>query len=136
MTVCCALAGAAGFWLVQNFTLPDVRGMKWPWTSGGTASALSDAEQISVAATTAQVAETTKPAEPPEASQAFSDYVNGLRVSGVSLGTSPRALINGRVVHVGDLIDPVQEIRLVEVDGTARNLVFEDRSTARMRKHY
>jgi len=76
---------------------------------------------------------TTGPAKP---SLAFENHVAGLRVSGVSLGASPRALINNRRVNVGDLIDATMGIRLVAVDGEARQLIFEDRSNARIHARY
>jgi hypothetical protein len=86
-----------------------------------------------VVAKTAMPDEATGPARP---SAAFENYVAGLRVSGVLLGSSPRALINGRTVHIGDVLDPVLGVRLVEVDGASRHLVFEDATTASIRARY
>lgn len=85
------------------------------------------------------VAETALPAVatgPARPSAALENYVAGLRVSGVLLGASPRVLINGRTVYIGDVLDPVLGVRLVEVDGASRHLVFEDATNASIRARY
>lgn len=69
-------------------------------------------------------------------SPAFIGFVAKMRVSGVSLGASPRALINGRMVHVGDLLDPVSGASFAGVDIDARELILTDVSRMQLRFRY
>lgn len=150
MAFLCALIAAAGYLLFLQFGPKFFDKQTESNALVGTAPmVVSHVEEARVAQVQAQqaepeivapvVAETSVPAVvagPVKPSAAFENYVAGLRVSGVLLGASPRALINGRTVYLGDVIDPVLGVRLVEVDGAARQLVFEDSTTANIRARY
>jgi hypothetical protein len=159
MALLCGLLGAAGFLLFSEFVSPALNlrsaesGAPQPVASQATvpeatvpavvAPSQSPAPVIASAPAWADESEAgvgaaaaAKPAEPAQASPAFVSYVAQLRVSGVSLGASPRALINGRMVHLGDLLEPTLGIRLVAVDGAVRHLVFEDNAQARLTARY
>ena len=86
------------------------------------------------AATTAPAA----PAGPPAPSNRFLRYAEGLgpTVSGVFQGNPARVLIGGKVVRVGDEIDPVLGVKFVGLDVTTKHLLFEDRSGAQVRVKY
>ena len=66
----------------------------------------------------------------PQASPAFRSFVANAKVSGVFQGTPVRAFINGRMMHVGDLVDPVLGIFFDGVAGDRRQLIFKDKSGA------
>lgn len=146
MVLLCGLLGVAGILLFQelmpsgaraSIAEPVVEAKVVPEASAPVVAAVPASPAANEpAVASAPVAEVVAPAAPAHASPEFANYVSSLRVSGVSLGASPRALINGRMVHVGDLIDPALGVRLVAVDGAARNLVFEDNSTALVRARY
>ncbi len=143
-----AMLCLAAYLLFSEFVMPGAQAAA-PAQRGG-AQASPAAVAPSPRATAAPVSETTTAAAAPvakattpagatgtaRASAAFENYVAGLRVSGVSLGASPRALINGRLVQVGDLIDPTLGVRLVSVDGASRHLVFEDINSAKVTARY
>ena len=58
------------------------------------------------------------------ATKAFRTWVDGVQVSGVVSGSSPRAIINGRLVKMGDLVDSSQGIIFDGVDAERKELVF------------
>lgn len=150
MILLCALVGAAGFLAFQEFILPGLEKADSTPVVAAEASTPKAAlpvrpaavagpavsAQANVSIPAPEVAATAAVAGPAQASPAFTNYVSGLRVSGVSLGASPRALINGRMVHVGDLLEPTLGVRLASVDGASRHLVFEDASGASVTARY
>lgn len=66
----------------------------------------------------------------------FLRYAEGIRVSGVFQGTPARALVDGRLVRQGELLEPTLGIKFAEVDAQAKQLVLEDASGARVRVRY
>ena len=78
------------------------------------------------------------PVGPPAPSSRFLRYAEGLgpTVSGVFQGNPARALIGGKVVRVGDEIDPVLGVKFVGLDVSTKHLLFEDRSGAQVRVKY
>ncbi len=63
-------------------------------------------------------------------------YAEGLNVSGVFQGTPARALVNGRLIREGDVVDPSLGIRFVGVDAETKHLVLEEASGAQVRVKY
>jgi hypothetical protein len=55
---------------------------------------------------------------------AFRTWVDAVQISGVVSGSSPRAIINGRLVKMGDVIDPTQGIIFDGVDAEHKEVVF------------
>jgi hypothetical protein len=55
---------------------------------------------------------------------AFRAWVDGVQISGVVSGRSPRAIINGRLVKMGDVIEPNQGIVFDGVDSERKEVVF------------
>lgn len=72
----------------------------------------------------------------PAASVAFVNFANGLRISGVVEGVLVRAIVDGRMVRGGDVLDPVLQIRLVGSDADKRVLVLEDNTGAQVEVRY
>lgn len=70
----------------------------------------------------------------PDASPAFRTYVANLRVSGVVGGASAKALINGRLVRAGEVIEGGLGVEFTGVEG--KQLVFKDRSGATVMRRY
>ena len=58
------------------------------------------------------------------------------RVTGVITGASPKAIINGRLVRPGDMIDAGEGIALDSIDAANKQLVFRSRSGATATKSY
>ena len=73
----------------------------------------------------------------PTPDPAVVDFLNGLVVQGVkSKGNRHAALLNGNVYNVNSTVSDELEIRLIEVDGSARHLIFKDKNGVRYRKPY
>jgi hypothetical protein len=77
-----------------------------------------------------------QPEPPPQPSAAFRDYVTHLKVSGVFQGEPARALINGKMCHPGDVMEPQRKIELLKIDSDAKQLIFRDFTGATMPLHY
>ncbi len=75
---------------------------------------------------------TPPPADRPPASVQFQAYIGSLRITGVLQRDRVRALIDGRTVFAGDMVDAALGIRLTGADFTARQLVFEDATGAQI----
>ena len=69
-----------------------------------------------------------------EASPAVRAFVANLKISGFVSGPSPRALINGRLVHVGETIDSNLGVTFDGVKGD--QLIFKDRAGATVHRRY
>lgn len=98
-------------------------------------------ETTPVATTPAETASATPPpppvpAGPPMPSARFVRFADGMKITGVFQGRPARALINGRVVRVGDEIDPALGISLVGVDTDTKHLLLEDKKGAQVRVKY
>lgn len=76
-----------------------------------------------------------KPAPPP-ASLAFRTYVGNMRVNGVFQGEPGRALLNGRMVGVGEMADSQLGIRFAQIDSTKKVLTFEDKAGSVVQRRY
>jgi hypothetical protein len=76
------------------------------------------------------------PPPPPQPSARFTRYADGLRVSGVFQGSPARALVDGRIVREGDVIETNLGIRFVAVDLASKHLVLQDASGAMVRVKY
>lgn len=73
----------------------------------------------------------------PTPDPAVVDFLNGLIVQGVkSKGDRHAALMNGNVYNVNSIVSDELAIRLTEVDGGARHLIFKDKNGVRYRKPY
>jgi hypothetical protein len=70
------------------------------------------------------------------ASRAFVAFVESVRISGVFEGAPARALINGRTVRAGGVVDAPLGVVFVGVDVGARQVVFRDATGAFVRKPY
>jgi hypothetical protein len=78
----------------------------------------------------------TEPEPPPPANEAFKNYIINLRVSGVFQGENARALLNGKMYHLGDTLDPVRKIEFYKIDADAKQLIFRDDTGAIVSRHY
>lgn len=66
----------------------------------------------------------------------FIAFVEATRISGVFQGAAPRALINGRTVRVGTLIDVNLGVYFHGLDTERRQVVFRDSRGLIIRKGY
>jgi len=78
----------------------------------------------------------SEPEPPPQPSEVFRNYIIGLRVSGVFQGENARALLNGKMYHLGDVLDPVRKIEFYKIDPEAKQLIFRDDTGAIVSRHY
>jgi hypothetical protein len=76
------------------------------------------------------------PPPAPQPNVNFRAFVVNMRVNGVFQGTPSRALINGRMVHVGETVDSSLKIVLSDVDPERKLLIFKDASGAVMPRRY
>lgn len=72
----------------------------------------------------------------PAPSARFVRYADALKVSGVFQGSPARALVDGRLVREGDVVDPVLGVRFKGVDADEKQLILEDATTAQVRVKY
>lgn len=76
------------------------------------------------------------PVTAPLPNSRFVRYAEALVVSGVFQGEPARALVDGRIIRTGDLIEPMLAVTFIGVDTTARQLILEDKSGAQVRVRY
>lgn len=74
--------------------------------------------------------------ERPAPGAEFTGVLQRLKITGVLQGEPVRAIIDGRLVQAGDLVEVAREVRLVGLDVAGRQLIFEDRTTARASVRY
>jgi hypothetical protein len=82
------------------------------------------------------VAATTQVDAGAEAAPAFKAFVANAKVSGVFQGSPSRAVINGRLTRLGEVVDPGLGIVFESVDSERRHLVFKDRSGATVSRRF
>jgi hypothetical protein len=74
---------------------------------------------------------------PPPPSAAFRALVVNMKVNGVFQGNPGRALLNGRMLNTGDIIENRLGVILAEIDSTKKLLIFKDtRTGATMSRRY
>lgn len=88
------------------------------------------------AAPTADETETRQLVATAQPTMRFRRYIETLHVSGVFQGATPRALINGRVVRVGEVLDAAAGIRFVGLDTATRELILQETGGALLRAKY
>lgn len=77
------------------------------------------------------------PIHKPTPNLAVVDFLNNLIIQGVkSKGDRHAALLDGDVYNVNSTVSDDLEIKLIEVDGEARHLIFKDKNGVRYRKPY
>jgi hypothetical protein len=69
-------------------------------------------------------------------SPTFRAFVAKAAIRGVIGGQSPKALINGKVVHVGDFADSTLGITLAGIDAPGQTLLFRDSTGATVTRRY
>lgn len=70
------------------------------------------------------------------ASPAFKTFVTNARINGVFQGDPPRALINGRTVRPGDILDTALGVLFERIDANRKLIFFKDQSGAVLAKKY
>ncbi|MBC8008495.1 MAG: hypothetical protein H7067_00180, partial [Burkholderiales bacterium] len=138
-----ALLALGGYFLKQS--------PYWPFRMKSVAVAgASEARTDTASGTTESGGETVAPARPianttvaapatparPAPGAAFTGVLERLKITGVLQGEPVRAIIDGRLVQAGDLVEVAREVRLVGLDVAGRQLIFEDRTTARASVRY
>jgi len=64
----------------------------------------------------------------PKASAAFKRFVADARITGVFQGTPPRALINGRMIRAGEVVDKALGVVFDSIDAEKKTITFKDRA--------
>jgi len=59
-----------------------------------------------------------------------------VRISGVFQGAPPRALIDGRTVRAGEVVNAALGITFERIDAPRKLIVFRDRSGATVMRRY
>jgi hypothetical protein len=72
----------------------------------------------------------------PKASNAFKAFVSEAKISGVFQGTPPRALINGRTVRAGELVNKELGVSFESIDVSTKTITFVDEAGARVSRRY
>jgi hypothetical protein len=118
----------------------EVLGPDRPAATGVTGESAEASVKAPVASTTTVtelapgVSATRQVEAAPAASSAFRTAVANLKISGFIGGPSAKALINGRLVHVGDVID--SSLGITFAGEQEDQLVFKDRSGATVVRRY
>lgn len=71
-----------------------------------------------------------------EASPAFRSWVANARISGLFQGNPPRALINGRLVSGGQVVDDLLQITFDHIDSHTKMIVFRDPTGATVARKF
>lgn len=86
---------------------------------------------VSINQPPAPVAPPPEPELPPiPPSDAFRQFVTSLRINGVFQGENARAMLNGKMYHLGEVVDAKLGITFYKFDVEAKNLVFRDENGA------
>jgi hypothetical protein len=72
----------------------------------------------------------------PEASTAFRTFVANASIGGVFQGTPSKAIINGRIVREGQVVDSEMGVSFARVDVRKKMIYFKDASGAEVSKEY
>jgi hypothetical protein len=108
-----------------------------------TAPADQPATAASAAPTPVETAPAVTPPPPPapepvrpEPSAAFKSFVVNLKVNGVFQGENARAMINGKMYRLGEVVDSKLGIVFVRLEPEDKRIVFEDGKGAIMSRRY
>jgi hypothetical protein len=102
-----------------------------PATAPEPAAPLST-EEASVPAAPPAPAEVQRP----EPSANFKAYVVNLKVNGVFQGENARAMLNGKMYRLGEVVDPKLGIVFLRLEPEDKRIVFEDSKGAIMSRRY
>lgn len=72
----------------------------------------------------------------PEATPEFRAFIVNARISGVFQGNPARAVLNGRLIRAGEVVDAGLGITFDGLDPERRNLVFKDQSGATVARRF
>ena len=72
----------------------------------------------------------------PKASAAFKRFVADARITGVFQGTPPRALINGRMIRAGEVVDQTLGVVFDSIDAEMKTITFKDRTGTTATRRY
>jgi hypothetical protein len=92
------------------------------------------AKPTAVTPTPAPEPEAELPPSPP--SEAFRQFVIGMRLNGVFQGENARAMLNGKMYHLGDVVDAKLGITFFKFDVENKQLIFRDTTGAIMTRRF
>jgi len=72
----------------------------------------------------------------PKASAAFTRFVADARITGVFQGTPARALINGRMIRAGEVVDQALGVVFDSIDAEKKTITFKDRAGSPATRRY
>jgi hypothetical protein len=99
-------------------------------------SAVSATPTPSTSAVAPSVPTNRKPDTVAEPSPAFRSWVADARISGIFEGTPPRALINGRMVRGGQVVEETLAITFDHIDAKTKMIVFRDQTGATVSRKF
>jgi hypothetical protein len=82
------------------------------------------------------VATTNEVVTAPKASAAFTHFVADARITGVFQGIPPRALINGRMIRAGEVVDQALGVVFDSIDAEKKTITFKDRAGIPATRNY
>jgi hypothetical protein len=82
------------------------------------------------------VATTNAVVTAPKASAAFTRFVADARITGVFQGIPPRALINGRMIRAGEVVDQALGVVFDSIDAEKKTITFKDRAGIPATRNY
>lgn len=124
-----------------KLTAPKLEGIMEPETAPATAEAQAAAPRPTGGASAyagggpVKVLASDDP-KAPQASSEFMEFATTLKVKGVLQGNPAKAMLNGRLVRVGDVISPELGVTLAGVDSVKKFLLFRDKTGAELRVSY
>lgn len=71
-----------------------------------------------------------------DASPAFRSWVANAKISGIFQGATPRALINGRTVRVGQMVDEGLGAVFEGINSETKEIIFKDKTGATVSRRY
>lgn len=71
-----------------------------------------------------------------DASPAFRSFVANVKITGVFQGDTPRAIINGRTLRVGEFVNAAMGISFDSIDAEKKQIVFRDNNGVTVARKY
>lgn len=137
---------------VRGEELPDARALNTPPPGGSSTTKAKSPEPLETvneepadgvsgstsgrSSTLHQVDITQKDPTVPPPNARFVKWGTALKVTGVFQGSPARALIEGRIVREGELIEPLLGVKFAGVDAEQKQVILQDETGAQVRLKY
>jgi hypothetical protein len=137
---------------IRGEDVPDARALKTPPPGGSSTAQAKSPEPLEIindepadglsgstsgrSSTLHQVDITQKDPSVPPPNARFVKWGTALKVTGVFQGSPARALIEGRIVREGELIEPLLGVKFAGVDSDQKQVILQDETGAQVRLKY